>query len=107
MNSGLNLANNSSPFVTAQNSRISNKISNIRNRYTDKGIDYTTTTNTEKPTLNEVNNATNIFAKYKPGENIRSDGNCGIYAVCNDNEINRITSVMQIFYIGLNELSKY
>lgn len=52
-----------------------------------------------------------IFSKYKPGENVLSDGNCGIYAVCNAlnyNKKNKITSILELLeLLGLNELPNY
>ncbi|KAE9534031.1 hypothetical protein AGLY_008767 [Aphis glycines] len=58
-----------------------------------------------------INQANNIFPKYKPGENVLSDGNCGLYAVCNalnDNKINKITSILELLeLLGLNELPNY
>lgn len=55
--------------------------------------------------------AYHIFSKYKPGENVLSDGNCGLYAVCNalnDNKNNKITSILEILeLLGLNELPNY
>jgi len=58
-----------------------------------------------------INQAHNIFSKYKPGENVLSDGNCGLYAVCNalnDNKINKITSILELLeLLKLNELPNY
>ncbi|VVC27226.1 Hypothetical protein CINCED_3A020496 [Cinara cedri] len=59
----------------------------------------------------DIINARKIFLKYKPGENVLADGNCGLYAVCNainDNKMERITSISEILeLIGLNELPDY
>lgn len=64
--------------------------------------------NTE--TINK-NHAHNIFYMYKPGENVPSDGNCGLYAVCNalnDHKINKITSIHELLeLLGLNNLPDY
>jgi len=49
-----------------------------------------------------INQAHDIFSKYKPGENVLSDGNCVLYAVCNalnDNKINKITSILELLVL--------
>lgn len=48
---------------------------------------------------------------YKPGENVLSDGNCGLYAVCNslnDNKMNKVIMISAILkLVGPNELPSY
>lgn len=54
--------------------------------------------NTNKPNT-EDDIALAIFSKFKPGENVPGDGNCGIYALCNalnDGKINNIISISKI-----------
>lgn len=63
-------------------------------------------------TLNiDKNHALNIFSMHKPGENVPSDGNCGLYAICNalnDHKINKITSIHEILaLLELNSLPNY
>jgi len=58
-----------------------------------------------------INQAHDIFSNYKHGENVLNDGNCGLYAVCNalnDNKINKITLILKLLeLLGLNELPNY
>jgi len=83
-------------------------IQNIRDLYSYKNID---TINTKNQTLNKNTIAANIFATHKPGENVPSDGNCGLYALCNalnDNKNDKITSIMEISeLLNLAELPGY
>ncbi|KAF0727142.1 Uncharacterized protein FWK35_00032298 [Aphis craccivora] len=53
-----------------------------------------------------IENLNNKFYDYKPGENVPSDGNCGIYAICNalnDNKTKNITKIADL--LGLLNLS--
>jgi len=98
------------------------------NDITHKSKEYTDTINNIRTCCDNINNnkiqtetfdkqciarnqAYDIFSKYKPGENVLIDGNCGIYAVCNalnDNKKKKITSILELLeLLGLNELPNY
>jgi len=52
--------------------------------------------------IKDNNTIKSIFESYKPGENVADDGNCGIYAVCNalnDDKLNKITSIADILQL--------
>ncbi|KAE9525256.1 hypothetical protein AGLY_014324 [Aphis glycines] len=59
----------------------------------------------------DSNTIKSIFESYKPGENVVGDGNCGIYAVCNalnDNKLNKITSIADILQLlNITQLPNY
>ncbi|CAH1716191.1 unnamed protein product [Aphis gossypii] len=59
----------------------------------------------------DSNTIKSIFESYKPGENVAGDGNCGIYAVCNalnDNKLNKITSIADILQLfNITQLPNY
>jgi len=84
-------------------------IQNIHNHYQNKNNNTNTRFNYEIP--NDNSSVKDKFAKYKPGENVPSDGNCGLYALCNalnDNKTNKITSISEILEIfGLDDLPNY
>ncbi|CAI6373181.1 unnamed protein product [Macrosiphum euphorbiae] len=84
-------------------------ISNIHNFLDNSNDKNETKIKVTQPEHNDQ--AYNIFTTFKPGENVLSDGNCGIYAVCNalnDHKINKITSILEILQLlDLNELPDY
>ena len=61
--------------------------------------------------IKDNNKIKSIFENYKPGENVAEDENCGIYAVCNalnDNKLNKITSIADILQIlNITQLPNY
>lgn len=86
--------------ITHKSKEYTNTINNIRTYCDNNNNDNKTETKIIDTQYTTRNQAYNIFSKYKPGENILSDGNCGIYAVCkalNDNKkINKITSILEL-----------
>jgi hypothetical protein len=61
--------------------------------------------------IKDNNKIKTIFKNYKPEESVVGDGNCGIYAVCNalnDNKLNKITSIADILQIlNIKQLPYY
>jgi len=54
--------------------------------------------------------ACEVFKNFKPGENVPGDGNCGLYAICNalnDNKMNKITISDLLELLNLSELPNY
>jgi len=84
-------------------------INNIHNFLDNSNNKDETKINVTRPKDNDQ--AYNIFSTFKPEENVLSDGNCGIYAICNalnGQKINKITSILEILQLlGLNELPDY
>jgi hypothetical protein len=74
-----------------------------------KKIDYDY--NIDINNTKDNNKIKSVFVNYKPGENVAGDGNCGIYAVCNalnDNKLNKITSIADILQIlNITQLPNY
>jgi O-acetyl-ADP-ribose deacetylase (regulator of RNase III) len=83
---------------------IEKDVSNINNDKNNKN-DYQTEI---KSNIEHINNK---FYDYKPGENVPSDGNCGIYAICNalnDNKTNNITTIADLLdLLNLSMLPNY
>jgi len=61
--------------------------------------------------VSDNNEIISIFNHYKPGENVIGDGNCGLYALCNalnDNKLVKITSICQLLeLLQISDLPGY
>ncbi|VVC38811.1 Reverse transcriptase domain [Cinara cedri] len=114
---GVNNINDNYENLRLNNYNINNKMNNKNNDkirlfphsnqktnhtgYNNKNNDALDTTSNHKYNIdnNDYNEINIIFNNYKPGENVKGDGNCGLYAICNalnDNKDNRITSIGQL-----------
>lgn len=89
-------------LITVNNKK-TNIISNIKNTY--NRITDTNKTKPNKPKFVE------IFSKYQMGENVPSDGNCGLYALTNainDNKVKKIVTLAKILnLLNLTDLPNY
>jgi len=92
----------------------------VSNNYNTHPIEKdTSNTNNDDNNKNDYDTETilnfehtnNKFYDYKPGENVPSDGNCGIYAICNalnDNKTNNITTIADLLdLLNLSMLPNY
>jgi len=81
-----------------------NLTNNYNTHHIEKNVsninDYTNDKNENEMEIKSNNEQTKTtFHDYKPVENVPSDGNCGIYAICNalnDNKTNNITTIADL-----------
>jgi len=96
-----------SPINNLKNTKSNDK--NMSNISELKKIDYDY--NIDINNTKDNNKIKSVFVNYKPGENVAGDGNCGIYAVCNalnDNKLNKITSIADILQLlNVTQLPNY
>jgi len=89
---------------TIFNNKKTNIISHIKNT-------HNTIANTNNCIKNNYSQFNKIFSKYQIGENVKSDGNCGLYALTNainENKSKKIITLADILnLLELSELPNY